>query len=1519
MTHMENKDTKLKELEVLFAKNDLKTGEKIALEILAVDPQEPYANHFLGLVAYQNNDLKAAIEYMNCSIDQMPENDEFFCNLGEVYRKQNKPQMAIQSLKNALKIKPESAHTLYNLSLIYNSLNKVQMAIDACYQCLEVHPEHVHALLHLNTLLQSIGSYDDAITMCEKALRLNIKDNKAWNCLGVAWHKKGHYKLALQCFDNALQIDPKSELAHENRAVLWLLHKEYDKGFLEYQWFRKNALNPALSLNDTLKGKRVLIYSERGFGDMIQFSRYVPLLKQQDAHVILKVPGSLIRLFSDSQLADQYVTNDQKELPEYDYAAGILFLPCFFKTTFNNIPAKTPYLKGPETIKRLLREEIDHNKKQFNVGIIWAGNPQNENDLHRSTSISCFESIARLPGIRLFSFQKDVHHAEQLKHLPDDISIVNLGVIFEDFADTASAIKAMDLMICVETAVAHLAGALGHPVWLLLSTVPDWRWLRSCQDSPWYPSMKLFRQTQADNWSEVMEHVQNALVPVMIKTMYQRGCNQMEAHQYSQAYEFFEPVTQINPNFFEAWLNMGNACGSQKHYNHSIDCYEKAVAINPNHAICQYNLGRAWYSERQYKNAIIYFQKAVALNASYFKAIYNLGSAYYRIRNLDRSIHYYMQALKLKPDQIDIYTNLGACYAKKGDIVTAISWHQKSLDASPDYANGHYNMGLSLLLDGHLNEGFQEYEWRLKRSDFPKPGYDQPMWDGSNFSHKTILVYMEQGFGDAIQFVRYLPLVKSRGGTVVLLCHPYLQRLFESAKGADQVITENDPVPFFDCHISLMSLPAIFKTDLTSIPDKTPYLSIPSSEGNNDIRKIIDPHKARFKVGFVWAGNPSNKHDQERSIPLHMFSYLASVKGIKMFSLQKDQQANSFKLFDFIDLAPCIKDFSDTAFAISKMDLIISADTSVAHLAGAIHHPTWVLLPKIPDWRWLLNREDSPWYPSIRLFRQKEPGNWSDVFTEVIQALHERSGSLEKMDIPDILPSEKIADQLLQQGNSFFQQNQIESAIQKYQESLSLMPDTIDVLFNLGVSYLKLEQADKAIGYLRQVVNFAPDHDQAHNNLGIAYQKLGKKELSVSAFKSALKYQPESARTLYNLGNAYKNNHLYEKAVSYYIKAIEFQPDFAECMNNLADIYIDVENYDDALKLIDQAIETCPNYPEFYFNKGVILSRIGDYEPAIQFLRKAIAMRNDFVDAHYILGFCLLVLGQLKEGFQLHEWRIAKRPEQHNYGLKRWKGEFFEGKRLLVYCEQGFGDCIHFARYLPQVKIKGGTVVLGGGPELYPLFLHLKGVDQVIKEGDKCQPCDLQVSIVSLPFLFETTMETIPSDTPYIFVPELSHEMIDPIIQRSKPKFCIGLVWAGSPTHKGDAERSISYETFAPMNTLENVQIFSFQKKSGMSQICEKMNWIDIAPHFNNFLDTALAARQMDLIITVDTSMAHLAGSLALPVWVLIPPIPDWRWLLDREDSPWYPTMSLFRRGKNEDWSNVMARLMNKIQSLISS
>ena len=1506
----------IEKLTIFYQQGDFAAGEHLAKDICRKDPKNPYANHFIGLNALHNGDLDKAILFINKSIEYLPSNAEFYCNLGETLFRKKLYSKAINQYKQAIAIKPEYPTAYYQLGIVFQTLNDNEKAL-TCYQnCIKYQPDHLDALFNANIACQKSGQYLEAIDYCQKIVQLNMYHHKAWNDMGVACHKTGQYILAEQCFEKSLIINPSSALAHENRAVLKLLNGDYTNGFSEYQWFRKQAFDKPLTLSDKVDGKRILVYAERGFGDTIQFARYLPLLTNKNAYVIFQVPRELFRLFSLSQIAAQCDVNTVKKLPSVDFDTGIMFLPCYFKTTLSTIPSPIPYLKTPDVIKRPLNEVIQKHKGCFNIGIVWAGNAENEHDMHRSASLDLFEPIARLPGVRLFSFQKEQIHRKQLESLPEDISIADLGILFEDFADTATAIKQMDIMICVETSVAHLSGALGHPTWLLLPKVPDWRWLLDKDVSPWYPSMKLFRQKNDRNWKGVIIDVKDALTPVIIEHLYQKSIALINQEQFQKACQLLEYVSQIDPNHFEAWFQMGNAQMAQQHVNLAIESYQKAIEIVPSHAICHYNLGRSWYTKRDYHKAINHFSAAIDLDSAYYKAIYNIGSAYYRIRDIDSSINAFQKALELKPDQMDIYTNIGACYGKKGDLDTAIIWHQKAINLSSDYADAHYNMGISLLLSGHLYEGFQKYEWRLKRPDFPKPGYNKPLWDGSSFQDKTLLVYMEQGFGDAIQFVRYLPQVKSRGGNVILVCHPSVVRLFETAQGVDSVFPENYPLPLFDFHISLLSLPFIFKTRLETIPYQTPYLSVPCSIPTA-LKKIIDQNHTEFNVGFVWAGNPANKHDHDRSIPSYMFASVATLKNIQLFSLQKqDASLKETSLFDYVDLSPFLNDFSDTAFAISKMDLIISVDTAVAHLAGALNKTVWILIPKIPDWRWMLTGSKSPWYPAAKLFRQQKDGVWADVFKNVLLELKTLTGQPGQSSFQELLPTPYLADQLLKQGNYHFRNNQLDAAIEKYEESLSIQPDCIETLFNIGVVYLNMDLPDKAMGFLYQVIEQKPDHEQAHNNLGVICQKLGQTKRAIDFFQKAIDINPKSQRALYNLGNALKNDQQFEKAIIIYQKAISIQSDFSECLNNLADIYIYLKRYDEAMALIDKAMVESSTVPEICFNKGVIHSRLGEYEQAIHYLRKAIAMRPNFVDAHYSLCFCLLVLGQYKEGFEKHEWRIAKNPNEHQYGFKRWRGEPFEGKTLLVYSEQGYGDCIQFARFLPLIKPKGGKIIFGCSPDLFPLFVHLDGVDQVIKEGDDCPPCDLQVSVISLPFLCSTTLSTIPNEIPYLFCHQKNHENIDPIISSYKNKFRVGIVWAGSPTHKNDEERSIPFDYFRQLNVVKGIQLFSFQKKGG-AQECEQMNWVDLGVYFNDFSDTAYAARQMNLMITVDTSVAHLCGAMGLPTWVLIPPVPDWRWLRNREDTPWYPTIRLFRRMKNSGWDNVIDQVVNEILTLL--
>jgi len=327
-----------------------------------------------------------------------------------------------------------------------------------------------------------------------------------------------------------------------------------------------------------------------------------------------------------------------------------------------------------------------------------------------------------------------------------------------------------------------------------------------------------------------------------------------------------------------------------------------------------------------------------------------------------------------------------------GRIDEAIAACRQAIALNPDYAEFHFNLALSLLTSGDFQQGWEEYEWRWKCKEFPSPARDfaQPQWDGCPLEGRTLLLHTEQGHGDALQFIRYFPLVEQRGGKILIECYAELQRLFRTTAGRCQVVVRGQPLPAFDLHSPLLSLPRVFGTNLANIPNTVPYLRADPEDAGRWQRRLADD-SALVKVGLAWAGRPTHTNDRNRSIKLARLAPLGQLPGVRFFSLQKGEVAAEAKTpppgMELVDWTEELKDFAETAALIANLDLVVAVDTAVVHLAGAMGKPVWVLLPFGSDWRWLLERQDSPWYPSMRLFRQSRIGDWDSVIARVVEAL----------------------------------------------------------------------------------------------------------------------------------------------------------------------------------------------------------------------------------------------------------------------------------------------------------------------------------------------------------------------------------------------------------------------------------------------------------------------------------------------------------------------------------------------------
>ncbi|MBB15915.1 hypothetical protein CMK22_11630 [Candidatus Poribacteria bacterium] len=459
--------------------------------------------------------------------------------------------------------------------------------------------------------------------------------------------------------------------------------------------------------------------------------------------------------------------------------------------------------------------------------------------------------------------------------------------------------------------------------------------------------------------------------------------------KYDKAIEAYQKAIQIQPDFIEAYNNLGVAFKKKGELNSATQVYYQALRIQPDFAEAHRNLGDILQKQGEYDKAIEAYQKAIQIQPDYAAAYNNLGIAWQKQGKLEQAVQIYNKTLVIRPNYPQAYNNLANTLKEQGKLQEAVQVYHKAIEINPSYIDAHKNLGIVLLLQGDFQRGWQEYEWRLKPDDLCSGNRARTRWDGSSLSGKTILLYAEQGFGDTIQFIRYVHLLMEYDTKILVECQPELLQLFGNIGAIQKTIAVGQSLPKFDVNASLLSLPSILGTDLSSIPAKIPYLYV-KSQSNTDLEM-----PSEYKVGVVWAGNLKHPDDNNRSVGLQQFSVLFDVVNCQFFSLQVGNRRDDIIRYSYsdeiTDLGVNFSDFFDTAVAISELDLVISVDTAVAHLAGALGKPVWVLLPFVPDWRWLLEREDTPWYPTMRLFRQTNTRDWAEVLKKVRLALEKTS------------------------------------------------------------------------------------------------------------------------------------------------------------------------------------------------------------------------------------------------------------------------------------------------------------------------------------------------------------------------------------------------------------------------------------------------------------------------------------------------------------------------------------------------
>lgn len=498
---------------------------------------------------------------------------------------------------------------------------------------------------------------------------------------------------------------------------------------------------------------------------------------------------------------------------------------------------------------------------------------------------------------------------------------------------------------------------------------------------------------QVKNTKKAIAHFQKSiqLNPKLTDAYNYLGTIHLELKEYKQALNYFSELTKLAPNRPEGFNNCGFALHKLKHYEKACACFTQALKIQPQYIDALNNLGMSLAAQNKHADAAEVYKRVIHQQPEYIVAYNNLGNSLQRLNLMKEAVESYKKAIQLNPKYAGAYNNLGHALKELGDIELAKAHYKRAMLLEPLKTDGYFYHGLCDLLTGHYDEGWLSYEFRWHIDSISemagKRKFTTPLWLGEeSLTGKTILIYGEQGLGDILQFCRYAKLVANLGATVIVQAPSSLLPILRSVEGVHQAIGKTDPIPKIDYQCPVLSLPLAFQTTLDTIPAPAHYITAQPSK----IEEWKDRLNGNGKklVGVVWSGNSSFTGDFKRSLTLEQFILALPIDpSVQYVCLQQElREADKKTIARYPHLAffgNQIKDFSDTAALVSLMDVVISSCTSVAHLSGAMGQKTWVLLSYVPDWRWLLHRSDSPWYPSATLYRQEKLGEWRDPLNKI--------------------------------------------------------------------------------------------------------------------------------------------------------------------------------------------------------------------------------------------------------------------------------------------------------------------------------------------------------------------------------------------------------------------------------------------------------------------------------------------------------------------------------------------------------
>lgn len=729
------------------------------------------------------------------------------------------------------------------------------------------------------------------------------------------------------------------------------------------------------------------------------------------------------------------------------------------------------------------------------------------------------------------------------------------------------------------------------------------------------------------------------------------------------AYQRAAELTADRPEVHEAVCQSALEIGR---YTDALAGAERSLALRPNDAGTLLNKASALIALERFAEALDCCDHALRQTPGYWGAHVRRGVALGKLGRLAEAEKSLTRAVELNPSGASLHYDLGNVYGAQRLHEPALASFARALELKPDYLDARWNVALLRLLRGEFALGWPLYETRfaMDARQGNRMRFEERRWTGrESLRGRRILIWTERGLGDTLQFCRYAPLLRELGADVSLEVHPRLEMLLRGQFPGVHLLSADEPAPDFDYQCPLLSLPGALSTELATIPASIPYLRADRAAVERWAQRL--PSGAALRVGIVWQGNPAAERNwaSGRSWSLAVLEPLTRLPGVSLISLQTGPGAGQLSAVTFAErivsfgeeLDPGPDAFLDTAAILVGLDLLISCDTSVAHLAGALAVPVWLALHTTSEWRWLLERTDSPWYPTMRLFRQRAAGDWSAVVDDMCRALERREAPLGRVDAASVQRTlthpavdeapPGLAEAHCRRGDQLYDLGRYEPAVQEYERALSIRPDHLDAHNNLGVALLRLGRFEEAERSLERAQQLDPGHAAAHYNRGLALQQLGRRETALQHYERAMSLRPDYAEAFHQHANLLLELGKPSPALASYDRAVSLRPRHAEHHLGRGNALQQLGRMEEALASYDRALQVEPDNGVYHCRRADVLRHLFRFDEAVQSYAIAYRLRPEHP---WLLGIWLHARMQLCawDGLDAHLTELVSRIER---------------------------------------------------------------------------------------------------------------------------------------------------------------------------------------------------------------------------------------------------------------------------------